>query len=71
MTDVGRSIKTTATIPSHITSRASGEVKTEEDVWEEREKRLGELLEEGGSNPRAREDFNRLLGEMGKGSKEA
>ena len=39
------------------------ESKTEEEVWKEREKRLEELLEKEGENPKAKEDFNRLLGE--------
>jgi hypothetical protein len=39
--------------------------RSEEGVWREREKRLEELLEkDDGSNPKAREDFYRLLGEM-------
>lgn len=39
--------------------------KTQEEVWKEREKRLEELLEkDGGPNPEAQEDFNRLLEEM-------
>ena len=38
--------------------------RTEEEVWREREKRLEELLEkDGGPNPKAKEDFNRLLEE--------
>jgi hypothetical protein len=40
------------------------------DDPKEAEKRLEELLEkDGGPNPRAREDFNRLLEEMAKGSR--
>lgn len=37
--------------------------KTQEEIWEEREKRLEELLEREGENPEAKEDFNRLLEE--------
>ncbi len=38
--------------------------KTQEQIWKEREKRLEELLEKEGENPEAKEDFNRLVGEM-------
>ena len=38
--------------------------RTQEEIWKEREKRLEELLEkDGGPNPEAEEDFNRLLRE--------
>ncbi len=37
--------------------------KTQEEIWKEREKRLEELLEKEGANPKAEEDFNRLLQE--------
>lgn len=44
--------------------------KTADEVWKDREKRLEELLEkDGGPNPEAKEDFNRLLEEMAKGSR--
>ncbi len=44
--------------------------KTQEEIWREREKRLEELLEkDGGPNPRAKQDFNRLLEEIAKGSR--
>lgn len=33
-------------------------------TWEERERRLEELLEKEGENPKAKKDFNRLLEEM-------
>ncbi len=43
--------------------------KTQEESWQEREKRLEELLEkDGGPNPKAKEDFNRLLKEMARSS---
>ena len=43
--------------------------KTQEEVWKEREKKLEELLEkDGGPNPKAKEDFNRLLEEMAQSS---
>ncbi len=35
----------------------------EEEIWKEREKRLEELLEKDGENPKVKEDFNRLLQE--------
>jgi hypothetical protein len=39
------------------------------DNPKEAEKRLQELLEKDGSNPKAKEDFDRLLEEMAKGSR--
>lgn len=43
-------------------SKANG--RKIDEIWKEREKRLEELLEkDGGPNPKAKEDFNRLLEE--------
>jgi len=42
--------------------------KTQEAMWREREKLLEELLEKNGENPKAKEDFNRLLEEMAQSS---
>ncbi len=37
---------------------------TDDEIWREREKRLEELLKkDDGPNPKAKEDFNRLLEE--------
>lgn len=49
-------------LPSENGGRSHRKDKAEE-LWEEREKRLEELLEKEGENPEAKEDFNRLLRE--------
>ena len=52
--------------------KRNGAAPNDQQIWEEREKRLEELLEkDGGPNPKTKEDFNRLLKEMVRGSKEA
>lgn len=48
--------------------RSRRKKKAEEELWEERDKRLEELLEKDGENPKAKEDFNRLLEEMARSS---
>lgn len=48
---------------SRVASKDSKNGKVQEEVWKEREKRLEELLGKEGENPKAKEDFNRLLEE--------